>query len=142
MADLTEELYQYVSGLAGANVHFGSPPRVFQLVAQKGTAFPYVVIRRTNESGAHYMGGTTRLGQAVIEFEIHAVSYKAARDAADWLRVNLDGLVGQRMGTRSIRFAMLQGQVDDYIDRQDGSQTPETVISMDFEFSYFRATTL
>lgn len=105
-----------VSGLVGS--------RIYPLIGPKGSTLPLVLWRRTAIRREQTLAAPMGVPTVVLEYQVLAETYEAARTAADAIRGVLDGYTGTADNT-TVRQTSLEDEADDLVSL-NGAELPDT----------------
>lgn len=98
--------------------------RIFPTAVPSGIDFPFIVYKRANISRQHTLGGPLFMPEVNLQIASWALSYDAARQLADHVRLRLDHATGTDAGV-TIHDMRLVSETDDYLDPTTvGAQLP------------------
>jgi predicted exporter len=113
-----------VSGLVGS--------RIYPVLAPASAALPFVTWRRTGIEREQTLGNPMGVPRVTIEFAIYGTTYNQARQAADAMRVILDGYGGTADNTQ-VRQTSLENEVDDFVNLQGADLPPVYQITQTYD---------
>jgi predicted exporter len=113
-----------VSGLVGS--------RIYPVLAPASAALPFVTWRRTGIEREQTLGNPMGVPRVTIEFSIYGTTYNQARQAADSMRVILDGYGGTADNTQ-VRQTSLENEVDDFVNLQGADLPPVYQITQTYD---------
>ena len=115
----------------------GSPelPRVYPHGAPARTEFPYVVQKRADDPAQRTLAGTHGLRSATFTHEVWGDRSDVVESVAETLRARLEASKGQH-GTVFIRTVTLEGEVDDAVRPDDGTEVTWFVTVITSRYTY------
>ena len=97
---------------------------IFPVAVPKGAGFPFLVYRKANTRREHSLSGPFLMPEVGLQIASWAMTYEAAHELADAVRLSLDGHIATIAGV-TIHDMRLVSEVDDYLDPTTvGAQLP------------------
>lgn len=97
---------------------------IFPVAVPKGAGIPFIVYRKANTRRDHTLGGPILMPEVGLQIASWAMTYEAAHELADAVRLSLNGYIGTLAGV-TIHDMRLVSEVDDYLDPTAvGAQLP------------------
>jgi len=113
-----------VSGLIGA--------KIYPVVAPGNAALPYVTWRRAGIERSQTLGAPMGVPRVTVEYGIYAMTYEAAREIADSMRVVLDGYGGTVENT-VVKQTSLESESDDFVTLAGADLPPVYQITQSYD---------
>lgn len=115
--------------------------QVFPIAVPKNATLPFVVYKRNNIIRESTLSGPAFVPMLNLQISSWALTYEAARELANEIRVSLDGYTGTLCGVR-IDDIRLVSETDDYLDPTAvGTQLPPAYeVRQLFQVRYAEAT--
>lgn len=115
--------------------------QVFPLAVPKNATMPFVIYKRNNIVREATLAGPAYSPTVNLQVSSWALTYEAARELANEIRVSLDGYTGTLCGV-TIGDIRLVSETDDYLDPTSvGTQLPPAYeVRQLFQIRYAEAT--
>lgn len=113
-------------------------PRVYPHGAPADSVFPYVVFKRADRPEQRTLAATRGLRSATFDFEVWGDDAVVVEQVVEALRARLESSPSKR-GSVSVRSVTLEGEVDDAVRPEDGSEVTWFVTILTARFAYIES---
>lgn len=106
--------------------------RIYPLLAPASSALPFVVWRRTGIERSQTLGLPVGVPRVSVDYTVIATTYNQAREAADAMRLTLDGYGGSVENT-VVEQVSLENEVDDFVTLAGADQPPSYSVTQSYD---------
>lgn len=142
MTGIRSALFGYLAALesltggeGGGALGLPDDPRIYPHGAPARSPMPYVVYKRSDTPEARTLSRVKELRGATFDFEVWGDDVDQVEEVVEALRAALEDARGDVAGV-SIRSVELQGEVDDAVRPEDGSEVTWFVTILTARLTY------
>lgn len=106
--------------------------RIYPVLAPATAALPFVTWRRTGINREQTLSAPMGVPRVSVDYSIYATTYEQARDAADAMRVCLDGYGGTADNTE-VKQTSLENESDDFVTLAGADMPPVYQITQTYD---------
>jgi len=118
--------------LNDATVSAAIGTKVFPVLAPADVELPFITYRRAAIEREQTLGLPMGVPRVTIDFVVYALTYEAAREAADAVRLALDGYSGT-VDTVTVRQTSLENESDDFVTLASAEMPPVYSVTLTFD---------
>ena len=109
--------------------------RVYPVLAPASAGLPFVIYQRAQIERNQTLSQPLGVPRVSVQLDTYAATYEAAREVADAMRANLDGLTVSAYGV-DVKHVALESERDGFV-QLDGSELPPVYqIAQNFDVSW------
>lgn len=106
--------------------------RIYPILAPATAALPFVTWRRAGITREQTLSAPMGVPRVSVEYSVYATTYEQARDAADAMRVVLDGYGGTVDNTQ-VRQTSLENEQDDFVQLAGADLPPVYQVTQTYD---------